>query len=201
MLRYLISTQLRKNPFLKTSALVADNISTVISIAAVHPIDVVHSLMQSDSIKYPSIPSTAASLLKSDGISGLYRGLVPTVLGYIPYRAVQYVSVPFFESLSDKYDFMSGVVLTTAIATTAQVVTYPFEVLRKRMMTDPVLRGRSFTSVVVETYQQRGIAGFYDSLGIAMVRVFPIIWMQQVATREFRKLVARFNYAVSQHKL
>jgi hypothetical protein len=89
MLRYLISIQLQKNPILKTSALVADNISAVISMAAVHPIDVVHSLMQSDSIKHPSISSARASLLKTDRISGLYRGLVPTILGYIPYRAVQ----------------------------------------------------------------------------------------------------------------
>jgi hypothetical protein len=92
---------------------------------------------------------------------------------------------------------MSGGVLTTANATTAHVVTYPFEVLRKRMMTDPGLTGRSFTNVVVETYHTRGIAGFYDSLGISLVRVFPIIWMQQVAPRELRKLVANFNYSVS----
>jgi hypothetical protein len=186
--------------------LLADNIAAVISIAAIHPIEVVHSLMQSNSVRYPTIARTADSVIHTDGISGLYRGLVPTILGYIPYRAVQWFSVPFFETLARHpnfrgHSFVSDAFVTTGISTAAQFASYPFEVVRKRMMSDPSLRGRSFVDICQETWKTRGIRGFYDSFGVSMLRVFPIIWAQQFATREFRRLVARFNYTVKEYRL
>jgi hypothetical protein len=203
-LRFFLSRQLRERTFLKRYPIICDNLSAVISIASIHPIEVVHSLMQTDSIKFPSLASTVSWVLKTDGLSGFYRGLFPTVIGYIPYRAVQYGSVPLVERLWQspvRHSFINETVASTAITALAQFASFPFEVIRKRMMSDPALRGKSFPQVCVETYRERGVFGFYDSFGIAMLRVFPIVWTQQLATRELRKLLVRFNYVMSKHRL
>jgi hypothetical protein len=205
MLRYWISRSLRSNRYFEAPALVADNLAAVVAIAAIHPIEVIHSLMQSNSTLYPTIASTADAVVRHDGVAGLYRGLLPTMCGYIPYRAVQWFSVPFIERLiahpKFRHSFFSDAFLTTAISTAAQFSSYPFEVMRKRMMSDPELRGRPFLDLCKETWRLRGIRGFYDGFGISLLRVFPIIWAQQVATRELRHLVGMFNYMVKEHRL
>jgi hypothetical protein len=206
-LRFLMNRQLRDHTFLKKYPIICDNLSAVLSISAIHPIEVVHSLMQYSSIKFPTIAATVSWVLKTNGVAGFYRGLLPTVLGHIPYRAVQYGSVPLVERLMRSPIKISGhpifneIVASTAITALAQFASYPFEVIRKRMMSDPSIRQKSFTQVCVETYQERGIRGFYDSFGIAMIRVVPIVWTQQVATRELRKFLARFNYVMQKHGL
>jgi hypothetical protein len=198
MLRYLITHNLR-GTFLNLHPLIIDNVAAVTSVAAVHPIEVVHSLMQSDSLRFPSIAATASCVLRAEGLAGFYRGLLPTIIGYVPYRAVLYASAPVFEML--RRTNANEAVVSTTIAIAAQFTTYPFEVIRKRMMSDPSLKGKSFNDVVAETWRKRGVAGFYDSFSISMLRIFPMIWAQQLATREFRKIVGTFNNMIELHKL
>ena len=202
ILRYLVANNLRS---LRVPPLLADNAAAVAAIAAIHPIDVVHSLMQSNSLKYPSVAETVASVVRNDGITGLYRGLAPTVLGYIPYRAVQYCSIIFIDKLARGKNrnstFFSDAVGSSVISTVAQFASYPFEVVRKRMMTDPSLKGKGWMEIMSDTYQKRGFWALYDSFGWSIARTLPLIWTQQVATREFRRFVAMFNYSVERHKL
>jgi hypothetical protein len=190
LLRYLVARNLRR-VFVNLHPLIVDNVAALAGAAAVHPIEVIHSLMQSDSLCFPSIAATASGLLRAEGIAGFYRGLLPTIIGHVPYRAVQYVSAPVFEML--RRTNMNEAVVSTTIAIAAQFTTYPFEVVRKRMMTDPSLKGKSFKDVVAETWRKKGLSGFYDSFSISMLRIFPMIWGQQLATREFRKIVGKFN--------
>ena len=207
VLRYIVAQNIEKRSPIRLPAFIEDTISSAIAVAAVHPIEVVHSMMQFDPKKFPTIPKTMAHIINNDGISGFFRGLTPTLMGYIPYRSVQYSSILLFNKLANdprnrfQHSYKTDIILSVLVSTAAQASSYPFEVIRKRMMSDPKVRGMSFTQIVKQTYQERGIRGFYDSFGIAMARVFPIMWMQQAATREFRHFVALFNYEMKQHKL
>jgi solute carrier family 25 phosphate transporter 23/24/25/41 len=207
LLRFFVSRQLRDSTFFKDRSVICDNLAAVLSISAIHPIEVVHSLMQGNPIKFPTIATTVSWVLKTNGYAGFYRGLLPTVLGYIPYRAVQYGSVPLVEHLmrrqlkSSGHPLVNEIVASTAITAFAQFASFPFEVIRKRMMSDPSIRHKSFTEVCVETYKERGVRGFYDSFGFAMIRLVPILWTQQIATRELRKFLQRFNYITQKHQL
>ncbi|OHT03796.1 Mitochondrial carrier protein [Tritrichomonas foetus] len=206
ILRYLIAENLKNMSPFKIPAFLEDTIASAAAVAAIHPIEVVHSLMQFDPVKYPTLPKTAAHIIQTDGFSGFFRGLAPTLIGYIPYRSVQYSSILLFDKIANnpRYNFKNSyytdVVLSVLVSTVAQASSYPFEVVRKRMMCDPKVQGMTFTQICKETYQKRGILGFYDSFGIAIARVLPIMWMQQIATREFRHFVAVFNYEMRKHR-
>jgi solute carrier family 25 phosphate transporter 23/24/25/41 len=206
-LRFLVNRELRGHSFFRDYPVICDNLAAVVSISAIHPIEVLHSLMQYNSIKFPTIATTVSWVLKHEGVGGFYRGLLPTVLGHIPYRAVQYGAVPLVERFMRSpitiwgRPIFSEMVASTAITAVAQFAAFPFEVIRKRMMSDPSIREKSFADICVETYRERGIRGFYDSCGIAMLRIVPIIWTQHVATRELRRFLARFNYVTQKHRL
>jgi solute carrier family 25 (mitochondrial phosphate transporter), member 3 len=49
---------------------------------AVTPLDVVKCNMQIDPVKYKSIGSGFSTVMKEAGVSGLFRGWVPTLIGY-----------------------------------------------------------------------------------------------------------------------
>ncbi|KAH0785431.1 Mitochondrial carrier protein [Histomonas meleagridis] len=205
VVRYILANSMKKiNP--NGPKWLIDQASALASVTMFHPLDVIHTLMTYDIRKYPSISKTMATILKEDGISGLYRGLVPTILGYIPYHSTQYFSTFLFNRLQQftprnaSYSFSNDALLSIAVVTLAQGITYPFEVVRKRMMTDEKFRKKSFVDVFKHIYKTRGLRGFYDSFGISMCRVIPVIWIQQAATREFRALSARFNYQMKYHK-
>lgn len=204
ILRYFVSRHLKSLSF-KIPGIIEDTISSAIAVAAIHPIEVVHSHMQFDPINYPSLAKTITHIYKTNGLKGFFRGLTPTLIGHIPYRTVQYSSILFFEKLvnSPRYaphhSYNKDVFVSVFISTVAQASSYPFEVIRKRMMSDPKIQGMSFVDVVKQTYRERGIRGFYDSFGIAMIRVVPIMWMQQFATRELRNFTALFNYQMKIH--
>ncbi|KAK8882437.1 hypothetical protein M9Y10_045079 [Tritrichomonas musculus] len=204
LLRYFVSLHLRSLS-IKIPGIIEDTISSAVAVAGIHPIEVVHSLMQYDPIQYPSLAKTVAHIYKSNGFKGFFRGLTPTLIGHIPYRTVQYSSILFYNKIANNpryyaHSYNRDVFLSVLISTAAQASSYPFEVIRKRMMTDPKIQGMSFVDVVKQTYNERGILGFYDSFGIAMIRVIPIMWMQQFATRELRKFTALFNYQMKIHK-
>lgn len=204
ILRFELSSFIKKRT--KIPNFIGENIAAAVAVAATHPLEVIHCLMQSDSNKYPSIASTAATIIKRDGIAGFYRGVGPTIIGYIPYRSIQYASFYVFNKMSYSQQYMflrsyfGDTVISAAISVTAQAASYPFEVVRRRMMTDEKVRNMTFIDVVKDTYNKRGILGFYDSFGIAFFRVYPIIWMQQVATRELRTFLNHFNYQMKLHK-
>lgn len=204
ILRYLVSKHLKSFSF-KIPGIIEDTISSAIAVAAVQPIEVVHSHMQFDPINNPSLAKTIAHIYKANGFKGFFRGLTPTLIGHIPYRTVQYSSILFFERFVNNsryathHSYNRDVFLSVFISAAAQASSYPFEVIRKRMMSDPKIQGMSFVDVVKQTYQQRGIRGFYDSFGIAMIRVFPLMWMQQMTTRELRHFTALFNYQMKMH--
>jgi hypothetical protein len=168
LLRYLLTSNLRRTS-LNLHPLIVDNVAAVVSVAAVHPIEVIHSLMQSDSLRFSSIAATASYVLRTEGIAGFYRGLLPTIIGYVPYRVVQYTSAPVFEML--RRTNVNEAVISTTIAIAAQFATFPFEVIRKRMMSDTTLRGKSLATVVTETWKKSGVAGFYASFSISMLRI------------------------------
>jgi len=198
--RYLLYNQIRSSTTLKVSIPIADNISAALSSAMLHPIEVIHTLMVSNPGKYQTIAHTAAYLIKNDGFTGFFRGLTPTLLGYIPNRSVQLASYYILQKYPIKptmgYDFLIG----SAITTIAHAASYPFEVARRRMMADESVRNMNFVDVWKDTVRTRGITGLYSGFGFSMLRVLPITWLQRVATRELRTFLTRFNYHMELHK-
>jgi solute carrier family 25 (adenine nucleotide translocator) protein 4/5/6/31 len=76
--------------------------------------------------------------LKADGIAGLYRGFVPSIVGIMVYRGSYF---GFYDSLKPTVlvgplegSFLASFLLGWAVTTGAGIAAYPMDTIRRRMM-------------------------------------------------------------------
>ena len=76
--------------------------------------------------------------IASDGISGLYRGFGPSVLGIVVYRGLYfgvYDSVkPILLTGALESNFLASFLLGWTVTTGAGIAAYPLDTIRRRMM-------------------------------------------------------------------
>lgn len=76
--------------------------------------------------------------LASDGIAGLYRGFMPSVLGIVVYRGLyfgMYDSIkPVVLTGALEGNFLASFLLGWTVTTGAGIASYPLDTIRRRMM-------------------------------------------------------------------
>ncbi|KAI7907929.1 mitochondrial carrier domain-containing protein [Cokeromyces recurvatus] len=176
----------------------------VISRVVIAPLDVVKIRMQlqthrthfsfnapkkhqlTSKIKYSNTIQALKTILKEEGIRGLYKGNMPAEYLYLSYNAVEFWAYKELEQRIEKIDkegrllshplktFSSGMI-AGCMATTA---TYPFDLLRTRFAAATSVRGsgKDYTTVaraIVDIYEKEGIHGFYRGLWPAIIQIMP----------------------------
>jgi solute carrier family 25 folate transporter 32 len=111
---------------------------------------------------------------KYEGISGLYRGFIPGLLG-VSHGAVQ---LAVYEELKKLYlndgqnlgamQYLTCAALSKLVATS---ITYPFQVVRARLQ-DQHVNYKGVIDVLAKL-RKEGPLGFYKGLGPALLRVVP----------------------------
>ena len=181
------------------NASVADTIAATAAATLFHPLDVVQSLMISNPIKYPTISGTIATILSEDGFLGLYHGIMPTIIGHIPHRSIQLAAHIYMKKISKQRTLFNEFLIGGSTMVFSRFATYPFDTVRKRMMCDETMKGKSMIEVIKITHKTRGFKGFYNGFGVSFAKVLPMIYLQETLTKEFRKFMGRFNYLMEQH--
>lgn len=140
---------------------------------------------------YPSMLAGARSILATEGISGLYRGLGVSLIG-VSHGAVQFaVYEPakrwYRTRRHQKHGIQDTAPLTTeatvALSSVAKLVagavTYPYQVLRSRLQNYEADQrfGRGIRGVVARVWTEEGPRGFYRGLVPGVVRVMPATWV------------------------
>lgn len=136
--------------------------------------------------KYLSVPHGFRKIIKEEGISGLYKGLTPTLLG-LGHVAIQF---PLYEHLKSTFANRSEGNETGRLKAThvlaasslskvvASAVFYPHEVIRTRIQLDTSNVSRSYEIVRVFDLFQRilktdGMSGLYRGFAANLVRTVP----------------------------
>ncbi|OJJ69245.1 hypothetical protein ASPBRDRAFT_132622 [Aspergillus brasiliensis CBS 101740] len=152
---------------------------------------------------YASFTTGAKEILRSEGISGFYRGLVPALFG-VSHGALQFMA---YEQLklyrsrmapsagtsvirrasSSSDAARSGIrelgnvdlfVISSLSKLFAGCVTYPYQVLRSRLQTyDAHLVYSGVRDAVAQIWAREGVTGFYKGLGPNLLRVLPSTWV------------------------
>ncbi|KAB5590573.1 NAD transporter [Ceratobasidium theobromae] len=167
------------------------------------PLDVIKTKLQAQSIAhgshgYQGTQGTIAAILKHQGIRGLYRGLGPTILGYLPTWAI-YFSV-YDEtkkrlgdneyndpSLKDGYTgkrkaWATHIIAAMTAGASGSIATSPLWVIKTRFMTQPQDESpyRHTWDAFRTIYRTEGWRAFYRGLfpsllGVTHVAVqFPL---------------------------
>jgi len=113
-----------------------------------------------------------------------YRGFTATMLGMIPYAGVSFLSWGFLRAqLLPMKTERSGATPVADLAIgavsggLAQTISYPFEVIRRRMQVGGITRPDRWLrwgETVSAIWKSGGIRGFYVGLGIGYLKVVPM---------------------------
>eukprot|EP01098_Paradermamoeba_levis_P009907 TRINITY_DN4148_c0_g1_i4.p1 TRINITY_DN4148_c0_g1~~TRINITY_DN4148_c0_g1_i4.p1 ORF type:complete len:255 (-),score=45.94 TRINITY_DN4148_c0_g1_i4:148-912(-) len=121
----------------------AGGIAGVTEICVTYPLDVVKTRFQLKvGENKASIFSTMAEIVKNEGFSRLYRGIVPPILMEAPKRAVKFAANDFYSGIFSAKDAKTGKLVqsqASAVAAgvsagcTEAVVIVPFELIKIRL--------------------------------------------------------------------
>ncbi|CAE6450430.1 unnamed protein product [Rhizoctonia solani] len=189
-------------PVIANSAIAGAGAGLVSSIVTC-PLDVIKTKLQAQSTVHGSqgylgIRGTITSILKNQGIRGLYRGLGPTILGYLPTWAIyfavydetknwlgdsEYGGSPGEEGhLRKRQVWATHLVAAMTAGASGTIATSPLWVIKTRFMTQPQdeMQYRHTWDAFQTIYRSEGWRAFYRGLlpsllGVTHVAVqFPL---------------------------
>jgi solute carrier family 25 folate transporter 32 len=135
---------------------------------------------------YPSMSAGVRHIYRTEGLAGFYRGLGVSLIG-VSHGSVQFAvyepAKRFYSASrpdpSAPIPTEATMLLSSGAKLVAGAVTYPYQVLRSRLQNYQADEhfGRGFRGVVLKTWTEEGIRGFYRGLVPGVIRVMPATWV------------------------
>ncbi|KAL1812647.1 hypothetical protein ACET3Z_022712 [Daucus carota] len=166
--------------------LVAGGLAGAVAQTAIYPMDLVKTRLQThvcESGKVPSLGKLSKDIFVQEGPRAFYRGLVPSLLGIIPYAGIDLAIYETLKDMSKTYivtDGEPGAFVQLGCGTISGALgatcVYPLQVIRTRMQAqhsnaDAAYSGMS--DVFKRTLQHEGLRGFYKGLFPNLLKVVP----------------------------
>jgi hypothetical protein len=157
---------------------------------------------------YNGILNTVMITAKEEGLSALYKGVKPTVLGSMPYVGIQFGTVGLLEKIfpvEKSYDengniqkpsIWRKILFGGAGGVMAGLITYPNDTIR-RLLQLQGSRGTTNTyegyfDCVKKVYAKHGIQRFYHGVGINIIRMAPNTAVQFGSYEMLKRLSEKF---------
>ena len=168
------------------------------------PLDVTKTRLQVQGLNgaenpyYKGILGTMNTIVKDEGVRGLYKGLVPILLGYFPtwtiYFSVYEFSKDFYPRLFPSSDFVSHSCSAITAGAVSTTLTNPIWVVKTRLMLQSNLGPYSTQyKGTMDAFQciwnQEGIRAFYRGLVPSLLGLFHVAIHFPV----YEKLKLKFN--------
>lgn len=171
------------------------------SVLCTYPLDLIRTKLAvrvgpTQSISHGLVQAVKKTI-KEEGLSGMYKGMYPTLVGVMPYAGSSFFAFGIFRRYADNKGFKANPSLITSICgacagLSAQVVTYPIDVIRRRRqamhspqtinererrLMQAAVSGRSgrfsVARAIFHIFQVEGFTGLYRGLSINFVKSAP----------------------------
>eukprot|EP00501_MAST-03F_sp_TOSAG23-6_P000494 GSMAST32.ASY1.ANO1.508.1 assembled CDS len=151
-------------------------------------------------LRYNGIVDCLMKTLRGEGITGLYKGLSPTILSGVPYVGLQ---MSFYElntrfareHFSLESGTMTKLICGASAGVAAQTLTYAGDTIRRRMQTDGACgKPRTYGGMFVlhdcfrQILKKEGAIGFYKGVHVNCIRAIPGAAIQFVAYDALKSL-------------
>ncbi|KAJ9087299.1 coenzyme A transporter, variant 2 [Entomophthora muscae] len=120
------------------------------------------------------------------GLSNFYRGFIPTLMGVVPYGGVSFwcyskitnyfqTQIPDIAMSDNQLKAWAELASGGLAGAVAQTVSYPLEVIRRRMQVGGRFGPRqSIYTTITEIYVKNGLRGYFAGLSIGYIKVTPM---------------------------
>ena len=134
------------------------------------PVTVIKTRFEAN-LNSPSILKTATGIIKSQGVRGLFSGLVATTFRDAPYAGMY---VAFYSRFKKSINSQLPPTVNNAISgilagTFATILTHPFDVIKTRMQLDPIVN-KGFFKTLMTIATKDGLVGFLSGIGPRLAR-------------------------------
>lgn len=127
--------------------------------------------------KYHGFFGTLSTIFREEGIKGLYRGVVPITIGYLPTWAIYFVVYEEVKNKTsesrhlDHFPFMSHMISALTAGAISTLATNPIWVVKTRLMTQTAkyTTYHGTLDAFRKMYRNEGIMSFYAGLGPALL--------------------------------
>ncbi|KAG8951156.1 hypothetical protein FRC03_012626 [Tulasnella sp. 419] len=161
-----------------SNSIIAGASAGFVSSVVTCPLDVVKTKLQAQILAkgtegYLGIAGTVKNILLNDGVKGLYRGLGPTMLGYLPTWAIYFT---VYDGIKRKFggdaqgpsanSWSLHLFASMSAGATGTILTSPLWVIKTRFMTQPPTerRYRNTWDAFRTIYRVEGYRAFYRGL-------------------------------------
>jgi len=182
----------------------ASGTAGMLTAISTNPIWVIKTRMLSTSARhtgaYTSIWDGTRRIYQADGLSGFYRGLVPSLFG-VSHGALQFMAYEQMKKWraargsarqQQPLSNLDYLVFSGLSKIFAGSLTYPYQVIRARLQTyDADKTYKSARDVVNQVWKQEGLPGFYKGLGPNLLRVVPSSCVTFVVYENTKAFLAR----------
>ncbi|CAI4064875.1 NAD+ transporter SKDI_09G1570 [Saccharomyces kudriavzevii IFO 1802] len=157
---------------------------------AVCPLDVAKTRLQAQGLQsrfenpyYRGIMGTLSTIMRDEGPRGLYKGLVPIVLGYFPtwmiYFSAYEFSKKFFHGIFPQFDFIAQSCAAIAAGAASTSLTNPIWVVKTRLMLQSDLgehptHYKGTFDAFRKMSSQEGFKAFYAGLVPSLLGLFHV---------------------------
>ncbi|KAL2347117.1 hypothetical protein Fmac_001117 [Flemingia macrophylla] len=180
--------------------LFAGGIAGAVAQAAIYPLDLIKTRLQtcaSEAGRVPKLGTLAMNIWAQEGPRAFYRGLVPSVLGMIPYAAIDLTAYDNLKDISKKYilqDSEPGPLVQLGCGTISGAVgatcVYPLQVIRTRLQAQPSNTSDSYkgmSDAFRRIFKLEGFTGFYKGLFPNLLKVVPAASITYVVYEKMKK--------------
>lgn len=157
----------------------------IFATGSTYPLDLVRTRLaaQTASAKYKGLMDATRTIVKEEGVAGLYKGLWTSCLGVAPFVAINFTSYEMLRQWAidarqgEKPSLFMNLSIGALAGTIAMSITYPSELLRRRMMLQGIggaeREYKGITDAVVKIARNEGVAGFYRGIVPCYLKVVP----------------------------
>ncbi|XP_019463607.1 PREDICTED: calcium-binding mitochondrial carrier protein SCaMC-1 [Lupinus angustifolius] len=165
--------------------LFAGGMAGAVAQMAIYPMDLIKTRLQtcaSDDGRVPKLSRLAKDIWVHEGPRAFYRGLVPSLLGMIPYAGIDLTAYDTLKDMSKRYllDSEPGPLVQLGCGTISGAVgatcVYPLQVIRTRLQAQPCNSSTAYkgmSDVFWKTLKDEGFRGFYKGLVPNLLKVVP----------------------------
>ncbi|KAF4685252.1 hypothetical protein FOZ63_023979 [Perkinsus olseni] len=176
----LVDTRNLSNAILACSGAIAGASAKTI-VAPLERVKIIFQASHTMQYRWSNVWRTLLDIQKRDGLSGLWKGHIATLVRIMPYSATNFtVFDRLYRRLQDSpyitqhvpamlIRFFSGSVSGAA----AICVSYPADVLRSRLAVDVNGEYSSYSRAVKKIMHTQGIRGFYSGVGASLIGILP----------------------------
>ncbi|XP_064936444.1 calcium-dependent mitochondrial ATP-magnesium/phosphate carrier protein 3-like isoform X1 [Musa acuminata AAA Group] len=166
--------------------LIAGGLAGAVAQTAIYPLDLVKTRLQTyacEGGKVPNLATLTKDIWVHEGPRAFYKGLIPSLLGIIPYAGIDLSAYETLKDMSRTYilkDSEPGPLVQLGCGTISGALgatcVYPLQVIRTRMQAQHTNSSSAYNGmcdVFWKTLRNEGFSGFYKGIIPNLLKVVP----------------------------